>query len=127
MSRSKKEPPKGATEKITKLAENGVAQTKIAKSFGISYKTWLRWKDEHDHISEALQEARTVEEEALVGMLYEKAMDGDKTAAMFLLKTRHGYLEGDKTVNANQVNVSISVPGSMNKDDYKKAIEVDDE
>jgi hypothetical protein len=51
-------------------------------------------------------------------------MNGDSTSAMFLLKTRHGYLEGKQHVSANQFNVQISVPGSMDAEQYQKKIEV---
>ena len=120
-------PPENATEKITRLAERGVAETEIAKALGVSFPTWARWKNEIDQIGDALQEARAIEEEKLTGMLFDKAMKGDSTAAMFLLKTRHGYLEGKQHVNANQVNVQISVPGSMDADQYQKSIEVNND
>lgn len=122
MPRKKKIPPKNATKKITRLAERGVAQTKIASAFGISYDTWLRWKKDHDHISAALLEARAVEEDSLVGVLYEKAMDGDRTSAIFLLKARHGYIEGKQPVNANQFNVSITLPGAQNEKQYLEEV-----
>lgn len=122
MPRKKKIPPKNATEKITRMAERGVAETQIAAGFGIAFNTWARWKDEHKHIADALQQARCIEEEKLVGMLFEKAMNGDSTAAMFLLKTRHGYLEGKPQVNANQVNVQITLPGAKDESQYLKEV-----
>lgn len=122
MGRVKKKLPDGGLEKIRSLAERGVKETDIAKALGMSFPTWKRIKEENDQAREALQEARAIEEEKLVGVLFEKAMNGDTTAAMFLLKTRHGYLEGKEVVNANAVNVQITVPGSMNPEEYKKEV-----
>jgi len=122
MGRKMKMPPENATEKITRLAERGVAETEIAKALGVSFPTWARWKNEIDQIGDALQEARAIEEEKLTGMLFDKAMKGDSTAAMFLLKTRHGYLEGKPQVNANQVNVQITLPGAKNESQYLEEV-----
>ncbi len=109
-------------DKIRTLAERGVKETDMVKALGISYPTWKRLKEEDEKALEVFEEAKKIEEDALVGMLYEKAMKGDSTAAMFLLKTRHGYKEGAEQVNANQVNVKITLPGSMEPDQYLKEV-----
>jgi hypothetical protein len=124
MGRKKKTLPTNGLETITELAERGVTETDIAKALGMSFDTWLRIKTENEEAKQALEAARAIEKDQLVGMLFDKAMKGDSTAAMFLLKTRHGYLEGKQHVNANQVNVQISVPGSMDAEQYQKKIEV---
>ncbi len=108
---------------IRSLAERGVKETDMVKALGISYPTWQRLKEEDERALEVFEEAKKIEEDALVGMLYEKAMQGDTTSAMFLLKTRHGYKEGAEQVNANQVNVKITLPGSMEPKDYLKEVE----
>lgn len=106
---------------ITRLGERGVSETDICKALGMSYKTWQRIKDEDDKAAEALEEARRTEESELVGVLYELAVkEKDKVAAMFLLKTRHGYVEGAEVANANQVNVQITLPAALNPKDYEK-------
>lgn len=47
-------------------------------------------------------------------LLYRQAMEqGNATAAMFLLKARHGYKEGDQSGHAGRVNVTIALPGAM--------------
>lgn len=122
MPRPKKQPPDNAIEKVTNLAERGVKETDIAKALGVSYDVWKRWKTEDEDIKKAFQEARQIEEEKLVGILFEKAMDGDRTSAIFLLKARHGYIEGDKSVNANQVNVQITLPGAKDEKQYLEEV-----
>lgn len=113
--------------KISRLAERGVSEVDICEALGISFPTWARLKKEDEKALEAFETARRKEERELVGVLYEKAMNGDSTCAMFLLKTRHGYLEGKEVVNANAVNVQITLPGSMQPEDYKKQLEVENE
>lgn len=110
--------------KIRRLGARGVSEVDICKALGISYPTWKRLKEEDEEALEALEEARREEESELVGVLYEAATkDKNLTAAMFLLKARHGYKEGAEQVNANQVNVKITLPGSMEPDQYLKTVE----
>lgn len=122
MGRRKKTLPTNGLQTIRDLAERGVKETDIAKALGMSFPTWQRIKEENEEARETLEEARQIEENKLFGVLYEKAMKGDSTAAMFLLKTRHGYREGAELVNANQVNVKITLPGSLNPDEYLKEV-----
>jgi len=112
-------------KKISRLAERGVNETDICKALDISFPTWKRLKEEDEQAMQALQEARRKEEAELVGVLYEAAtVDKNLTAAMFLLKARHGYKEGADQRQAQQLNVKISVPGAMNEDEYENLIEV---
>jgi hypothetical protein len=92
----------------------------------MSFDTWLRIKTENEEAKQALEAARAIEKDQLVGMLFEKAMKGDSTAAMFLLKTRHGYLEGKQHVSANQVNVQITLPGAKDESQYLKEVNEDE-
>ena len=126
MGRRKKNLPANGLEIIRNLAEKGVRETDIAKSLGMCFDTWLRIKNENPEALKALEEAKQIEENELFGILYEKAVKGDSVAAMFLLKTRHGYREGAEVTNANQVNVKISVPGSMKPEDYLKEVTNDE-
>lgn len=112
--------------KISRLASRGVNEVDIVKALGISYPAWLRIKDEDEKARQALDEARRKEEAELVGVLYEAAVnEKNLTAAMFLLKARHGYKEGSERVQANQVNVKITLPGAKDPVQYLK--EVDNE
>jgi len=124
MGRKKKNLPPDALETIEKLASRGVRETDIARALGVSWGVYWRIKNENEAVKKTLEQARMIEHDALFGQLYEKAMKGDSTAAMFLLKTRHGYREGADVVAANQVNVKITLPGSMKPDEYKKMMEV---
>lgn len=118
MARRKKEIPQNGLETIRRLAERGVRETEICKAFGMSYRTFQRIKDENEEVRETLEEARMIEERQLFDVLFEKAILGDSTCAMFLLKTRHGYQEGAQVVNPTQVNVQITLPGALKPKEY---------
>jgi len=128
MGRKKKQLQKTDYLKIRRLGARGVSEVDICKSLGISFPTWKRLKQEDEKALEALEESRCEEESQLVGVLYEAAVkDKNITAAMFLLKARHGYREGDQSKVANQVNVQITVPGAMNEKEYQKLMQVQHE
>jgi hypothetical protein len=57
---------------------------------------------------------RKLERHTLHNALYRLATEqGDKIAAMFLLKARHGYREGDQGDQANRVSINFTLPGAM--------------
>ncbi len=124
MGRKKIELKKTDYNKIRRLGARGVSEVDITKALGISYPTWKRLKEEDENALEALEEARREEESELVGVLYEAAtIEKNLTAAMFLLKARHGYKEGAEQVNANQVNVKITLPGAKDPAAYLEEVE----
>jgi hypothetical protein len=127
MGRKKKTISKRGLQVIRDLAERGVTETDIAKALGISFDTWLRIKREDETTRDVLEQARMIEHDSLFGVLYEKAVKGDSTSAMFLLKTRHGYKEGAEVQNNNAVAVQITLPGSMKPEDYIKTMQINQE
>ena len=68
---------------------------------------------------------RAVEHDKLVGALFEAATKkGNITAAIFLLKARHGYVEGVPFVQ-NSVSINYTIPAAMTPEQYVKAIEAE--
>jgi hypothetical protein len=62
--------------------------------------------------------------DALVNVLFERAMKGDIVPNLFLLKTRFGYREGDQPQD-QQPRIIINLPGAAaSLDDWAKAITV---
>ena len=122
MSRVKKMLPKGAFAKITDLASRGFSERDIARSLGVSAGTWTRIKDENPEAQDALDEGRSVEHLALYGRLYQKAMDGDIVALLFLLKCRHGYRETLDMTQTNAVQIVFQIPAALAPDEYAKLI-----
>ena len=126
MARPRKTLPANGLDVIRSLASNGVNEVAIAAALGLDFRTWRRIREEDPETKAAWQEARALEENRLAGKLFEEAMTGNVTAAIFLLKGRHGWrdigpAEGDGGV---KVGVQINLPGSLKPEDYAKLVSV---
>lgn len=107
-------PPAGAADLIRALAADGFSVIGTAHRLGVGKDAFHRWLDEYPELKEAFDQGREEERHALHNLLYRQAMEqGNATAAMFLLKARHGYKEGDQSAQASRVNVTIALPGAM--------------
>jgi len=121
--RPKRQPPANAIEIIKSIASRGCSEKTICATFGLSWETWVRWREEFPEIKEAYDQARAVEHDSLVGVLFDKALKGDIVAAMFLLKCRHNYRDGGITIEDNRnVKIGIMLPQSLNADQYQQII-----
>ncbi len=69
-------------------------------------------------------QGREAERLTLHNVLYEQATkNGNIVAAMFLLKARHGYREGDQSTEANRVSINFTMPGALSPGEFLKVIE----
>ena len=84
--------------------------------------------EENPEVEEALARGREIEEKSLVDSLLARALDPrnpqGSAAAMFLLKTRHGYRENAEIDTGNRVAVVVNVPAALKPEEYQKLIEV---
>jgi len=114
--------------KVIRAIRRGASGISIARALRVNYRTWMRVKAEDDEIASALSEVLAMEEIELRNVLIEKAKDGDLTALMFALKTRHGYRDHG-AVNGgddNRVAIQINLPGpTASLDEYQRMISVD--
>lgn len=128
--RPPKQPPADAARQIEDLAADGWSIVGIAWKLGATKKVFYRWMEENESLSEAFQAGRERERHTLHNRLYRAAMEeegkGSVIAAMFLLKARHGYREGDQGEQANRISVTINMPGALSRDDYLKTVTNDD-
>lgn len=112
--RKQKQPPPGAAVVIRAMAADGFSVIGIARKLGTCKGTLARWLDESEELREAFDQGREKERHALHNMLYKQAMEkGNSTAAMFLLKSRHGYREGDQNDTGNKVSIVFQLPGAL--------------
>lgn len=118
MGRPRKTPPRDCAARIEQAAATGASMVGIAHALRCGSEVLHRWLDEDPELREALKRGREVERAALHGVLYEQAMAGNAIAAMFLLKARHGYREGDQGETANRVVVTFNLPGAMTAQQY---------
>ena len=106
-------PPRDAAERIRALSAEGHSTVGIAQQLGVGRKTFDKWRAEFPDLDEAYREGVERERYELHSGLAAKARGGNIVAAMFLLKARHGYREGDQADQAGRVSVTIALPGAM--------------
>lgn len=118
--RKRKVAPPDASEQIEALAADGWSKLGIAKKLNTSPDTLRRWLDEDEVLQEAFDRGRENERHALHSMLFKKAVEkGDSVAAMFLLKSRHGYREGDQSEQGNRVSINFQLPAAIALENFK--------
>ena len=116
-------PPKSAAKIVRELTSKGCLEVTIAKSLGVSRDTYQIWRDDYPEIRQAWEEGRGIEHDALVGALFESATkQKNVTAAIFLLKARHGYRENQDITIQNKVAVTFEVPGALKPDIYEAEV-----
>ena len=112
--------PDWVRDKVYSLASTGWSKRGIARSFDVSLETFNRWMEDYPALGEAFEHGRDGERQTLHNVLYKLAVDKeDKISAMFLLKARHGYREGDQSEQANRVAVVFNLPGAMTPEQYR--------
>ena len=110
---------------VEELAARGVAEATMAKALRMGKDAFRAAKRRDPAVQEAIDRGRAVEHDKLVGVLHDLAMEGQYVPAMFLLKARHGYREGEQ-FEAN-VNLSIDtggvlvVPNKMSMEEFQEA------
>ena len=120
---SQKQPPKNAEKKIIELASSGVSKKGVARGLGCSPDLFNAWLDQYPELQAALDHGRELEHGELFGSLFDQAKTGNVTAAIFLLKTRHGYREGDQGDLANRVSVTFNLPGPQSLEDFSRTFD----
>jgi hypothetical protein len=113
-----KAPPADAARRIAALAATGHSVVGIARGLDTSNDTFRRWIEEDPALAEALARGRESERFALHNVLYRAARRGNIVAAMFLLKARHGYREGDQSDAANRVSINFTLPAALKPEQF---------
>ena len=118
IGRPRKEIPTGAAGRIVKASAEGASIAGIAAHLGVNVKTFNRWLEEHPLLKDAIDRGREQERNLLHSGLVRAAHKGNIVAAMFLLKSRHGYREGDQGETANRVSITFSLPGALKPEQF---------
>ena len=116
--RPRKLAPRDAADVIGKACATGASKQGVAMALACSTVVLDRWMDEDPALAEAFAHGRERERQTLHSTLYDAATAGNIVAAMFLLKARHGYREGDTGDQANRVSINFSLPGAISMKDF---------
>ena len=105
---------------VEELSSRGCSLTTIARALRMDAATLRLVRQRQPEVEEAYQRGLAVEHDKLTSNLRTLANGGNVVANLFLLKTRHGYREGEPlevnlTVNTGGVLV---VPGKMTVEEY---------
>jgi hypothetical protein len=117
------DPPANAAEIVRQASENGCTTKQIADACGVARSTFDRWVNDYPDIAAAYREGRKVEHDCLVGALYDAAINKSNiTAAIFLLKARHGYTDQGGVVVENRVSINFQLPAALSPEEYVRSI-----
>lgn len=120
---TRKKPPADAAKKLLAMSADGVNKKGLAYGLGTTVETLNKWLELHPELQQAIDQGREREHKALHNALYKAAVEGGNvTAAIFLLKARHGYREGDQGEIANRVSINFQLPGAMRLEDFTKDV-----
>lgn len=118
--RESSKPLRGTHEKVRRWASESTPQKVMARRLGVGVTQFKKWMEEDERLQAAYDEGVESEHQMLVGAL-KKQLDKSPTPAIFLLKTRHGYIEGDRVEQANRVQLTINLPAAPSREDWLKA------
>lgn len=128
VGRPRKAAPPDAARIIQAAAADGFTKTGVAMLMGVNLDVLRRWMDEDPSLKEAFDFGRETERRTLHNVLYRAATEGTGKdaliASMFLLKSRHGYKEGEAIDSQNsRVQIEIKLPGALTPEQYGKVID----
>lgn len=128
IGRPRKVPPPDAAQRIQAAAAEGLTIPGVAMTLGVNVDVLRRWMGECPEFKEAFAFGRETERRTLHNVLYRAATEGtgkdSLIAAMFLLKARHGYKEGEQTDGQNsRVQIEIKLPGALAPAQYAEVVD----
>jgi hypothetical protein len=128
VGRPRKVAPPDAAKRIEQLAAEGRPIVGIAVQLGATAEVFRRWLAADPALREAFEAGREAERHELHQILMRDARDGEKpnVNAIFLLKARHAYREGDPGEQAGRVNITFNMPGALSREDFLKTVVPDD-
>lgn len=83
-------------EQARKLSLLGATDEELADFFDVNVATLNRWKKSHPEFCASIKEGKRVADAEVAHSLYQRALNGDTTAAIFWLKNRRKQNWRDK-------------------------------
>ena len=112
-------------EQIRRLSAKGHGSYAIAKHLGIDQKTWVKWRREFPEVAEAWHQGLEQEEHLILSELLRILQAKDNPIpGIFLLKSRHGYREGESNATDQRVQIQVTLPAALQKEEYQQLVDV---
>jgi hypothetical protein len=104
---------------IAAAAAGGYSRSGIAALLGISRHALRRVAERQPEVAAALQRGEAALEQELVMGLVRQAREGAFVPAIFLLKSKFGYVEGAPP-DAAKPTININIPAPMSADEFNR-------
>ena len=122
---NKRELQRGDYARIKRMSSKGWRQTDICLALNMDFRTWKRLLQDDPEAKAAYDSGLGAEHQALVGKLFDTAVNAKGreavTAAIFLLKARPGYREGEPLEAIQTPTVSIvNLPAPLTPEQYER-------
>lgn len=116
--------PAGAKSHLLAMAERGMlSETKAATALGMPVDQFKQVISDHKPSREIWEQALSVERDTLFEKLWNLAEGGDRQAATALLAMRHGLNEKQPAGGGGGVNITFSLPASLDPEQYLKTVQ----
>jgi len=115
--------PPGSRDTLLSMARNGLKESTAATALGVPLNEFRRVIAKNPEAKALWQEALSVERDALLGALFNKAMEGDSKSAQFLLSARHGMNEKATETPGERINITFQLPAALSPDQYTKLVQ----
>ena len=106
------------------MAGNGLKESTAAQALGMPLHEFRKVIKKNPDARALWQQALSVERDALIGALFNRAIEGDTKAAQFLLDARHGMTEKQADQFGERVNITFQLPAALNQEQYSKLMQV---
>lgn len=125
MARPFEKLPPGSRDALLAMAGNGLKESTAALALGVPLNEFRRVISKNPEAKALWQEALSVERDALINALFNRAIEGDTKAAQFLLSARHGMSEKQTESLGDRVNITFQLPAALSPDQYTKLVKQD--
>lgn len=103
-------------QQVFRLCLLGADDQRIATFFDVNVDTIADWKVAHPSFLEAIKEGKEEADAKVAQSLYQRALDGDTTSAIFWLKNRDRKNWRDKHEYEHSGQVSLPILGGKSND-----------
>lgn len=112
-------PIRGTAQKVQKWAAGGSSKRAVAKSLGVSLETLNEWMERHPRLRDAWYAGREEEHQRIYNRMMAAIDEGNVTAMIWMMKTRHDYREHAPIADANAPRITINLPSPMTPEQFR--------